>query len=91
MTLLRRGNKKSVLDYPEIVQKTMNKEEWYSHVTPFPYWVFWLSWTEHHVPQVMVMKEGSRVIFFNNAKLASTPCVSKPESIISSMNKMLMG
>ena len=58
MTLLRRGNQKSVLDYPDIVQKTMNKEERYSHVAPFTSWVFCFSWSEYHVPQLMVIKVG---------------------------------
>ena len=50
MMLLRRGNQKFVLDYPDIVQKTMNKEERYSHVAPFPSWVALFFWTALHVP-----------------------------------------
>ena len=70
MTLLWQGNQKSVLDYPDIVQKTLKKEERYIHVAPFPSWVARFSWTAHHVPQGMVMKEGKnpRLVWDGTAK-----------------------
>ena len=32
LAILKRGNQKSVTDYLDIVSKTLNKEDWYSHI-----------------------------------------------------------
>ena len=63
MTLLLRGNWKSLLDHSDIINKTMNKEERYSNVAPFPSWMVRFAWMAHHVPQGLIIKEG------NNTKL----------------------
>ena len=39
ITLLRRVNQRSVSDHPQIFHNTINKEERYSHVAPFPSWM----------------------------------------------------
>ena len=57
ITLLRRGNQRSVSDHPKIANKKMNKEERYSHVAPFPSWLARFAWMAHHVPQRMIIKE----------------------------------
>ena len=37
--MIKRGNQKSVLDNPELVNKIINKEDRYSHLIPLHEWV----------------------------------------------------
>jgi hypothetical protein len=54
---MSRGNSKSFNYNPEIVKKTINKEDWYSHVVPLEIPICLLSPYLRHTTQTMVIKE----------------------------------
>jgi hypothetical protein len=58
MEMILRGNSKSFNENPEIVKKTMNKDDRYSHVVPLDILICLLSPYLRHTMQTMVLKEG---------------------------------
>jgi len=71
MMSLARGNQKSFDEYPEIVQKTMNKEDKYSHLISLRDWVVYFSPYCRHTCQGMVIKIGknARVVWDASTKM----------------------
>ena len=71
MNALARGNQKSFDEYPEIVQKTMNKEDRNSHLISLADWVVYFSPYCRHTSQGMVIKEGrnARVVWDASTKM----------------------
>ncbi|KAL7525487.1 hypothetical protein ACHAXR_003426, partial [Thalassiosira sp. AJA248-18] len=61
---LQRGNNKHFLQHPEIVKKTINKEDRYSHLIPLAPWLAYCSPYLRTTPQIMVLKAGK------NARMA---------------------
>ena len=60
MQIIRRGNQKTIQDYPDIVSESMNKLERNSQVIPIKRWVLYFSPYLRHTPQSMVLKEGKK-------------------------------
>jgi hypothetical protein len=58
MEMIFRGNSESFNKNPEIVKKTMNKEDRYSPVVPLDILICLLSPYLRHTTQTMVLKEG---------------------------------
>jgi hypothetical protein len=58
MEMILRGNLKSFNNNPEIVKKTMNKEDRYSHVIPLDIIICLLSSYLQYTTQTIVIKEG---------------------------------
>jgi hypothetical protein len=58
MEMISRGDSKSFNKNPEIVKKTMNKEDRYSHVVPLDILICLLPPYLRHAMQTMVIKEG---------------------------------
>jgi hypothetical protein len=56
MEMISRGNSKSFSDNPEIVKKTLNKEDRYSHVVPLDILTCLLLPYIRHKTQTMVIK-----------------------------------
>ncbi len=56
--------------YPEIVTKTMNKEDRHSHLPPVKLWVHYFSPRCHHTAQGILVKPGKnpQVIFDASTK-----------------------
>ena len=57
---LRKGNSPSLDRHPDVVTKTLNKEERNHHLMPFPGWVARFSAHAHHVKQTILMKAGKK-------------------------------
>ncbi len=77
MELVLRGNSKSFNENPEIVKKTMNKEDRYSHVVPLDILICLLSPYLRHTMQSMVLKEGK-----NSCLCYSASTTKKPTNIV---------
>jgi hypothetical protein len=60
------GNSKSFVENPQLVQKTMNKEDWYSHLVPMDPLLFMLSPDLRHTTQSIVIKDGknNRIVWY---------------------------
>ena len=71
MSALERGNQKSFDEYPDIVQKTMNKEDKYSHLLTLAFWTVYFSPYCRHTSQGMVIKIGknARVVWDASTKM----------------------
>jgi hypothetical protein len=64
LAVIEKGNQQTFEAHPEVVEKTMNKEEKNSHVLPFRRWVVYFSPFLRCTPQGMREKYGKyRVIF----------------------------
>ena len=57
---LRRAYHASLASSKEVVDKTLNKEERNSHIIPFPWYLVRASPVAHHVPQVLLQREGKK-------------------------------
>jgi hypothetical protein len=64
---ISRGNSKSFNENPEIIKKTMNKDNRYSHVIPLDILICLLSSYLRHTTQTMVIKEGKNPHLCYNA------------------------
>ena len=54
----------SLTKYREVMLKAVNKEERHCHIMPFSKWMVWCSNSAHHVPQMIIYKDGKgRVIW----------------------------
>jgi hypothetical protein len=73
-SIILKGNQATFKMYPEIVSKTMNKEDRYSHLLPVKLWVLHFSPWCRHTAQGMQVKPGKnpRIIF--DASTKSHPC-----------------
>lgn len=69
LKLIDRGNQKSFEERPEVVNKTLNKEEKYSHVIALKYWIVYASAFCRHNMQGMNMKKTPRVVWDQSTKL----------------------
>jgi hypothetical protein len=69
-SIILKGNQATFKMYPEIVTKTMNKEDRYSHLLPVKLWVLHFSPWCHHTVQGMQVKPGKnpRIIFDASTK-----------------------
>ena len=69
-SIIRKGNQATIRMHPEIVTKTMNKEDRHSHVLPVKLWVLHFSPLCRHTSQGMLIKPGKnpRVIFDASTK-----------------------
>jgi hypothetical protein len=77
MEMILRGNSKSFNKNPEIVKKTMNKEDRYGHVVPLDTLICLLSPYLRHTTQTMVLKEDK-----NQCLCYDTSTTKKPTDII---------
>lgn len=70
LRMLDLGNQKSFEDNPDIADKTLNKEDKYSHLLPTAPWVPHFSPFARHTSQGMVIKEGKnpRVVWDGSTK-----------------------
>ena len=70
MAALRKGNQKSVTDFPEVIDKALNKEERHSHLATFPRWQVRHSWTARTTAQSVNLKnpDKPRVIWDGTSK-----------------------
>ena len=68
--IIDKGNQATFKMYPEIVTKTMNKEDRYSHLLPVKLWVLYFSPWCRHTAQGILIKPGKnpRVIFDASTK-----------------------
>jgi hypothetical protein len=68
--IIKKGNQATFKMYPDIVTKTMNKEDRHSHLLPVKLWVLHFSHWCHHTAQGMLVKPGKnpRVIFDASTK-----------------------
>jgi hypothetical protein len=73
MEMISRGNSKSFNKNPEIVTKTMNKEDKYSHIVPLDVLICLLSPYLRHTTQTMVLKEGNNPHLCYNASTTKKP------------------
>ncbi len=73
MEMILRGNSKSFNENPEIVKKTMNKEDRYSHVIPLDILICLLSPYLRHTMQNMVLKEGKNPCLCYDASTTKKP------------------
>jgi hypothetical protein len=71
--LISRGNSKSFNENPEIVKKTMHKEDRCSHVTPLDILICLLSPYLRHTMHTMVLKEGKNPCLCYNASTTKKP------------------
>ena len=69
-SIIKKGNQVTFRMHPEIVTKTMNKEDRHSHVLPVKLWVLHFSPWCRHTAQGMLIKPGKnpRVIFDASTK-----------------------
>jgi hypothetical protein len=69
-SIIRKGNQATFKMHPEIVTKTMNKEDRHSHVLPVKLWVLHFSPWCRHTAQGMLIKpsKNPRVIFDASTK-----------------------
>lgn len=51
--------------YPEVMTKALNKEERNSHIMPFSSWIVQMSQVCHHVPQMVIYKNGKGRVIWN--------------------------
>jgi hypothetical protein len=79
LSMMRRGNQKSFVEYPDIVKKTINKEEHYSHILPMHEMICKLSPYVRHTSQGMVVKEGKNphVVWDGSTKISPLDVVMK--------------
>jgi hypothetical protein len=56
--IIKKGNQATFKMYPDIVTKTMNKEDRYSHLLPVKLWVLHFTPWCHHTAQGMLVKPG---------------------------------
>jgi len=77
LRMLRRGNQKSFNDNPILVQKTLNKEDRYSHLLPMDALLCLFSPYVRHTSQGIVIKEGKndRVVWDGSTKRDPTDTV----------------
>jgi hypothetical protein len=73
MEMISRGNSKTFNENPEIVKKTMNKEDKYSHVVPLDILICLLSPYLRHTTQTMVLKEDKNPCLCYNASTTRKP------------------
>jgi hypothetical protein len=73
--MISRGNSKSFNKNPEIVKKTMNKEDRYSHVVPLDILICLLLPYLRHTTQTMVIKEDKNPCLCYNASTTKKPIV----------------
>ena len=68
--IINRGNQKNFIDNPEIVRKTINKEDRYSHLIPMDPVLCHLSPYLRHTSQGIILKEGKspRVVWDGSTK-----------------------
>jgi hypothetical protein len=68
--IIDRGNQKNFIDNPEIVRKTINKEDRYSHLIPMDPVLCRLSPYLRHTSQGIILKEGKnpRVVWDGSTK-----------------------
>ncbi len=71
------GNLKSFVENPQLVQKTMNKEDRYSHLVPIYLLLCKLSHYLHHTMQSIVIKDGK-----NNCIVWDGLTVTQPTDIV---------
>jgi hypothetical protein len=64
---IEKGNQQTFEAHPEVVAKTMNKEEKNSHVLPFRHWVVYFSPFLCCTPQGMRKKYGKYCIIFDSS------------------------
>ncbi len=75
--MMERGNQKNFRDNPEIVRKTINKEDRYSHLVPMDPILCRLSPYLRHTSQGIILKEGKnpRVVWDGSTKRTPTDIV----------------
>ncbi len=73
MKMISRGNSKSFNKNPEIVKKTINKEDRYSHGVPLDVLICLLSPYLRHTMQTMVFKEGKHPRLCYDASTTKKP------------------
>jgi len=75
--MMERGNQKTFIDNPEIVRKTLNKEDRYSHLIPMDRIFCLLSPYLRHTSQGIILKEGKnpRVVWDGSTKRTPTDVV----------------
>jgi hypothetical protein len=56
--IIEKGNQATFKMYPEMVTKTMNKEDRHSHLLPVKLWVLYFSPLCHHTAQGILIKPG---------------------------------
>ena len=56
--MIQQGNTKSFNENPDLVLKTMNKEDWYSHILPLDKLLCTFSPYCRHTTQTLVIKSG---------------------------------
>jgi len=65
-SIIQKGNQATFRMHPEIVTKTMNKEDRHSHVLPVKLWVLHFSPWCRHTAQGMLIKPGKNLhVFFD--------------------------
>jgi len=57
---LRYGNHKSITSRPELVQKSLVKEEKYNYIIPLPSWMARFIPNLHMSPKGIIIKEGKK-------------------------------
>jgi len=67
LAVIEKGNQQTFETHPEVVTKSMNKEEKNSHVLPFRSWVIYFSPFLRCTPQGMREKNGKYPIIFNSS------------------------
>jgi hypothetical protein len=67
LAVIDKGNQQTFDAHPEVVTKTMNKEEKNSHVLPFRRWVIYFSPFLHCTPQGIHEKNGKYRVIFNSS------------------------
>jgi hypothetical protein len=73
MEMISRGNSKSFNNKPEIVKKTINKEDRYSHIVPLDILICLLLPYLRHTTQTMVIKEDKNPHLCYNASTTRKP------------------
>jgi len=75
--MMEHGNQKTFIDNPEIVRKTLNKEDRYSHLIPMDRIFCLLSPYLRHTSQGIILKEGKnpRVVWDGSTKRTPTDVV----------------
>jgi hypothetical protein len=71
--IIKKGNQATFKMYPEMITKTMNKEDRHSHLLPIKLWVLYFSpWCRHTSQGILVKpRKNSRVIF--DASMKGSP------------------
>lgn len=75
--MMARGNQKNFVDHPDIVRKTLNKEDRYSHLIPVDRILCLLSPYLRHTAQGIILKEGKnpRAVWDGSTKRTPTDVV----------------